>query len=88
VTALLLGEALGFVGGALIACGFIPQVIRVFKLRSAREISLLFTALFLLGAISWLAYGIFLGLLPVIFWNVITIALVVALLFAKLKYGR
>jgi len=85
---LLLGEWLGFVGGALVTCSLVPQIIRVFKLRSAYEISLLFTTLLLLGIIIWLAYGISLGLAPVILWNAIGAVLVAVLLYAKLKYGK
>ena len=84
---MLLGEWLGFIGGALVTCSLIPQLIRIFKLKSAREISLLFTTLLLLGLISWLAYGISFGLPPVIIWNAIGMALVSVLLYAKLKYG-
>ena len=85
---MLLPESLGFVGGALITCSLIPQVLRIFKLRSAREISLLFTILLLVGIIFWLAYGLAKGLPPVILWNAISIVLVAGLLYAKLKYGR
>ena len=85
---MLLGEWLGFVAGALVTCSLVPQLMRVFKLRSAREISLLFTSLLLLGMLIWLAYGISFGLAPVILWNAIGAALVTTLLYAKLKYGR
>ena len=85
---MLLGEFLGFVAGALVTCSLIPQLIRVFKLKSAHEISMLFTVFLLLGIILWLAYGIYLGLPPVILWNAIAIVLVATLLGAKLKYGR
>jgi MtN3 and saliva related transmembrane protein len=85
---LSLADILGFVAGALVTFSLIPQLIRVFKLRSAREISLLFTSSLLLGVFLWLAYGIYLRLLPVIIWNATSIALVTALLIAKLKYGR
>ena len=85
---MLLGEFLGFVAGALVTCSLIPQLIRVFKLKSAHAISTLFTSLLLLGIIFWLAYGIYLGLPPVIIWNAIAAALVATLLGAKLKYGR
>ncbi len=83
-----LAESLGFIGGALVTCSLVPQLVRVFKLRSAREISTLFTTLLLLGLIVWLAYGISFGLAPVIVWNAIGAVLVVMLLYAKLKYGR
>ncbi len=81
-------EWLGFVGGALVTSSLVPQLIRIFKLRSAREISLLFTCLLLAGIIFWLVYGIYFGLYPVILWNAISIVLVAILLYAKLKYGR
>jgi MtN3 and saliva related transmembrane protein len=61
---------------------------RVFRLKSAREISMLFTSLLLLGMILWLVYGIMLGLFPVILWNVIGALLTMTLLVAKVKYGR
>ena len=85
---MLLGDWLGLVAGALVTCSIVPQLIRVFKLRSAREISLLFNTLLLLGIITWLAYGIYLKLIPVILWNAIGAVLVAVLLYAKLKYGR
>ena len=66
----------------------VPQLVHVFKLKSAREISRLFTMLLLLGMIWWLAYGIYLRLTPVILWNAIGAVLVAILLYAKLKYGR
>ena len=83
-----LAESLGLVGGALVTCSMIPQLIRVFQLRSAREISILFTTLLLLGMVCWLVYGVYLSLTPVILWNATGVVLVTVLLYAKLKYGR
>lgn len=84
----MLVESLGLVAGAMTTCCVIPQLIRVFKLKSAYEISLLFTTLLLLGMLCWLVYGIYLNLTPVIVWNAIGAVLVALLLFSKLKYGR
>ena len=81
-------ELLGFIGGALTTVGFIPQVWRLFRLRSAREISLPFTVFFMAGIGLWLSYGILMGLPSVIIWNAITFALGGAMLYAKLRYGR
>ena len=81
-------EALGLVAGAAITAGFVPQVWRLYRLKSAREISLPFTLLLAVGVSCWLAYGLVLGLLSVILWNAITLVLACAMLLAKLKYGR
>ena len=81
-------ELLGLIAGAFVTCSLIPQLIRVFRLKSAREISMLFTSLLLIGISLWLLYGIFLRLIPVILWNATAVILVALLLYAKLKYGR
>jgi MtN3 and saliva related transmembrane protein len=81
-------EALGFLAGFLITVGIVPQVWRLFQLKSAREISLSFTLLFLAGGMCWLIYGIALSLLPLIIWNAISVLLMCLMLFAKIRYGR
>jgi MtN3 and saliva related transmembrane protein len=85
---LLLVEWLGITAGAFTTIGFLPQLIRVFKLKSAHEISLTFTILFLIGISCWLAYGLSLRLTPLILWNSISVIFALALLYAKLKYGK
>lgn len=81
-------DFLGFIAGALVTCSIIPQLIRVYQLKSAREISMLFTALLIVGLVIWLIYGIYLRLVPVIIWNAVGTFLTALLLMAKLKYGR
>jgi uncharacterized protein with PQ loop repeat len=71
-----LPEYLGDIGGLLTTFCYIPQIIRVFLLKSAKEVSLIFTLMLLEG-----------GSL-VIVWNLIAVVIVTTLLFAKLKYGR
>ena len=81
-------EYLGYIGGIFTTFCYVPQIIRVFRLKSAKEISLLFTILLLVGVVVWLFYGIFLSLVPIILWNSIGVVIVATLLCAKLKYGR
>lgn len=83
-----LEQSLGLVAGALVTCSMIPQLIRIFRLKSARDISRLFTILLLAGMMCWLAYGIHLRLTPIILWNTIGVVLVAILLYAKLKYEK
>ncbi|MCJ7792020.1 MAG: SemiSWEET family transporter [Dehalococcoidia bacterium] len=66
----------------------VPQLVKIFRLKSALEISLPFTILLLVGMLCWLGYGILVPLFPVILWNAVGATLVAVLLFAKLKYGR
>jgi MtN3 and saliva related transmembrane protein len=85
---LLYIEIFGLLGGALTTFGYVPQLLRILKLKSAREISLPFTLSFLAGAICWLTYGVLLSLLSVILWNSAGIIFLSLLLYGKVKYGR
>jgi len=77
-----------FMGGVLVTVALVPQVVKIFRLKSALEISLPFSILLLVGMLCWLRYGILAQLFPIILWNAVGAALVATLLFAKLKYGR
>jgi MtN3 and saliva related transmembrane protein len=82
------GEIIGLIGGAFTTFAFVPQVIRVLRLKSAREISLVFSVLFVLGGGCWLTYGLLLQLPVVVFWNSIAVVLASVLLVAKIRYGK
>ena len=79
---------LGFLAGALTTFGLIPQVARVWRLCSAREISWLFLLMTLAGIAGWLVYGMLLGLWPVALWNTAALLLGCGLAAAKVRYGR
>lgn len=81
-------EMIGFLGGLLTTIGMVPQVWRLYKLKSAYEISLTFSILFVIGIAFWLSYGIIKGLMSVIIWNAISLSLGCGMLYAKLKWGR
>jgi MtN3 and saliva related transmembrane protein len=81
-------DVFGFIGGILVTVALVPQVVRIFRLKSALEISLLFTVLLLVGMLFWLGYGILFQSFPIILWNAVGAVLVATLLFAKLRYGR
>jgi MtN3 and saliva related transmembrane protein len=83
-----LAQYLGYIAGVLTTFCYVPQIIRVFKLKSAREISYLYSIFLLCGIVIWLLYGILLHLIPIILWNSIGFIMVGMLLLAKLLYGR
>jgi MtN3 and saliva related transmembrane protein len=82
------GEILGLVAGAITTGSFVPQVVRVYKIKSAREISLFFTILFLVGDILWMLYGIYKDSISIILWNILGASMAAALLIGKVKYGK
>jgi MtN3 and saliva related transmembrane protein len=84
---LSVGDILGLVAGAITTGSFLPQVLRVYRLKSAHEISLFFTILFLAGDLTWLGYGVYIRSFPIMLWNILGSGMALALLAGKLKYG-
>ena len=76
----------GYIAGTLTTISFLPQVIRSFRLRETRDISLLMLVLFAIGITLWAIYGFWVSSLPIIAANGATLILVVILLAFKAKY--
>lgn len=77
---------LGFLAGFLTTVSFLPQVVKTWKSRSASDLSLGMFSVFSVGVICWLVYGLLLQEMPMIFWNAVTLVLVMILLIMKLKF--
>jgi MtN3 and saliva related transmembrane protein len=76
----------GYIAGALTTISFIPQVIKAWKMKETRDLSLAMLVLFAIGIFLWALYGIWIDSLPVIAANVITLVLILVLLFLKFRY--
>ena len=78
---------LGFLAGALTTIAFVPQLVRSWRSRSVKDMSLGMLTIFCAGVALWLTYGLLIHSWPVIVANVITLILAGAILILKLKYG-
>ena len=78
---------LGTVAGILTTIAFLPQVVKVWRSRSARDISLGMYAIFATGVACWVVYGWVLSMWPVIIANVVTLILVAVVIAMKLRWG-
>lgn len=81
-------DILGLIAGACTTVAFIPQVVKTFKSKSAKDLSLGMFFTFWLGVIMWLIYGFIKTDLPIIVANAMTLLLATFLLFLKFKYRK
>lgn len=81
-------ELLGLLAGFCTTLAFVPQVLRVWRRRSAEDISFSGFALFGGGVFLWLIYGLMLGALPIILANGATLVLAMGILVGKLRFDR
>ncbi len=79
-------QLLGLAAGSLTTAAFLPQVIKTWKSKSAKDLSLGMFSLFCLGVAMWLAYGLIVRDIPVIAANLLTLMLASTLLYFKLRF--
>jgi MtN3 and saliva related transmembrane protein len=78
---------IGFAAGFLTTAAFVPQVVKIWKTRSANDVSLPAFATFTVGIAGWIAFGILKQDPPIIVWNVVTLVLAGAILAMKIRFG-
>jgi len=79
---------IGGAAGFLTSIAIIPQMIKTWKTRHARDLSLWQQIIIIAGLALWLFYGVLLGDLPLILSNTFTLACYGVLLAMKLIYDR
>ncbi|MHB9119576.1 MAG: SemiSWEET transporter [Burkholderiales bacterium] len=79
-------DLLGTAAGTLTTLAFLPQVLKTWKSKSAKDISSVMFLLFSLGVLLWLVYGFAIGALPIILANTVTLILALAIIVMKIRY--
>lgn len=84
----LLLETLGFVAAILTTMSFLPQALRMRRLGSAGDVSLVMYLMMFLGQGLWLTYGLAIGSPSVVVANVVAMSFVAWVIAMKLQYLR
>lgn len=77
---------IGFVAGTLTTLSFLPQVHKAWRTKRCDDLSMGMLVSFGAGVCLWMIYGLLLHASPVIIANVVTLALLVALVYLKARY--
>lgn len=76
-------EFIGFVAAALGAISFLPQIVKIFKSRSVKDISFLMYIIYGISVLLWLVYGIIIGSPPLIVTEILKFTLVLTIIIMK-----
>ena len=79
---------IGIIAGTCTTISFVPQIIKIFRTRHARDISLAMYIVLTTGIFLWLVYGIFLGEFPIILANAVAFILCLSVIVMKLAYRK
>jgi MtN3 and saliva related transmembrane protein len=78
----------GFTGACLTMFGFVPQVLKMLKTRSVRDVSLTTLLQISVGATLWILYGIHIEDPVVVTANVVTLATLLIAIALYMRYRK
>ena len=76
-------EYLGYTAAMLGALSFLPHLIKIWRVRSVKDISTYMYVIYGLSVILWLFYGVIIGSMPLVLAELLTLILVSAILMMK-----
>lgn len=79
-------QLLGLAAGTITSITFLPQVIQIWKTKSAKDLSVGMLLLLLLGVSAWLVYGILVMDAAIIYTNSMVMTMGLIMLFFKYKF--
>lgn len=81
-------STLAMVSGIAGTFAFVPQVYRIFKRKSAKDISIASYLFLLITGIIWVLYGLEIKSLPIVIPNILGNLIIVFLIIGWFLYGR
>ncbi len=81
-------DILGYVAGLITAFTFLPQVIKTWKTKSAKDVSLAMFLIALTNQILWLAFGLLRNDPVIIITNAVMLVMTSVMISLKLKYNH
>lgn len=81
-------EILGYAAGVITCLTFLPQVIKTWKEKSAKDVSLMMFIIAAVNEIMWIVYGALLNNWVIILTNAIVLAMSLIMIYLKLRFTR
>jgi MtN3 and saliva related transmembrane protein len=81
-------EILGFVASAFSTGSALPQLYKIIKSKSAKDVSISMFVILATGNILWFIYALLIGSMPLLIANVILFTISVTIIYFSLKYSK
>lgn len=79
-------KLLGLAAGTITSITFLPQVIMIYKTKSAKDLSTGMLSLLILGLTMWLSYGIIVQDVAIIYTNSMALTMSMVMLYFKIRF--
>jgi MtN3 and saliva related transmembrane protein len=83
----IISTIIGLTAATCTTVSFLPQIMKAWRTRSTRDVSVWMFALLVTGNLLWLLYGTLIRDLPLVVANLIMLGFVASILALKLRYA-
>ncbi|MGE3142851.1 MAG: SemiSWEET family sugar transporter [Hyphomonadaceae bacterium] len=80
-------NAVGFAAGLCSIVSFLPQIVKIWRNKHAKDVSLNMFAVTAAGFSLWIGYGVFIGSWPLTLANGASLSLTLIIIALRLRYG-
>jgi MtN3 and saliva related transmembrane protein len=80
--------AVGAVAAALTSFGFVPQIVKIWRTKSVRDVSPITILQFIAGVSLWVVYGVHLRDAVIIIANLVSLAILIAALLLYFRFFK
>lgn len=81
-------EILGYAAGAVTCLTFLPQVIKTWQSKSAKDVSLGMFLIAALNEVMWIVYGVLLNNWVIILTNAVVLSMSLIMIWLKFRYDH
>lgn len=81
-----LAKIVGYTASAVTVFTFLPQVIKTWKERSAKNVSLMMFVIAIANEVLWIWYGVLVNDLIIILTNIVMMCMASVMIYLKLRY--
>ena len=77
----------GVIAASLTTLATLPQIIRSWKTKNTKDVSLMTYIILAIGTFLWIIYGWLLGEAPIFIANIVAFFFALSVLILKIRYG-
>jgi MtN3 and saliva related transmembrane protein len=84
----MIEQIIGYSGALISSISFLPQVIKLWKTKSGKDLSMVTLSFLTLNALLWAVYGVIKDAKPLWITNVLMLIMLIVMIFLKIKYRK
>lgn len=82
----MIEQIIGYSGALISSISFLPQVIKLWKTKSGKDLSMVTLSFLTLNALLWAVYGMMKDAKPLWITNFLMLIMLIVMIFLKIKY--